>query len=95
MGTTRKAKSTRARAARDVDRQTLSVERLSVHPQSLKAILARLVLAAGAARLCAVALAAQAADSDPDAALVLRHCICASVDNGIQTLDEILAGGKS
>jgi len=95
MGPTGKAKSTRAQAARDVDRQTLPIERLSVHPQSLKAMRARLVVAAGAARICTAALAAQAADYDQDAVLVLRHCICGSVDDGIQTLDEILAGGMS
>lgn len=95
MGTTRKRKSTRAQVARDVDRHSVSVDRLSVHPQSLKAMRARLVVAAGAARICTAALAAQAADYDQDAVLVLRHCICGSVDDGIQALDEILAGGES
>lgn len=95
MGTTRKRKSTRAHVARDVDRHSVSVDRLSVHPQSLKAMRASLVVAAGAARICAAALAGQAADFDQDAALVLRHCICESVGEGIQALDEILTGGAS
>jgi hypothetical protein len=95
MGTTRKRKSTRAHVARDVDRRSVSVDRLSVRPQSLKAMRARLVVAAGAARICAAALAGQAADFDQDAALLLRHCICGSVGEGIQVLDEILTGGAS
>jgi hypothetical protein len=95
MGTTRKRKSTRAQVARDVDRQAPSPERLSVYPQSLKAVRARLVVVAGAARICTAALAAQAADYDQDVALVLQHCICASVDEGIQALNEILSGGAS
>ena len=95
MGTTRKRKSTRAHMARDVDRHSVSVDRLSVHPQSLKAMRARLVIAAGAARICAAALAAQAADHDRDAAQVLQHYVCAFMDEGIRALDEILAGGAS
>ena len=95
MGTTRKAKSTRARVARDVDPQSGSADRLYVHSESLKAMRARLAVAAAAVRICTAALAAQAADGDQDAALVLQQCICRTVDDGIRALDQILAGGAS
>jgi len=93
MGTTRKSKSTRAQPARDVDGQSVSVNRLYVYSDSLKAMRVRLAVAAAAVRICTAALAAQAADGDQDAALVLQQCICRTVDDGIRALDQILAGG--
>ncbi len=96
MGATRKRKSNRASPARDSVRSSIADEPPSaVAPEPLKTVRARLVVAVSAARLCGTALAAQGADVDCDAAFVLRHCVCHSLDAGIRALDEIIAGGAS
>jgi len=94
MGTTRKRKSNRAGQARDADRRSISRERPSTAPPQslLTTVRDRLVTAASAARLCGTALEAQAADFDVDAAHILRHCICGSLDAGIRVLDDLIAG---
>ncbi len=67
--------------------------RSATQAHRLATIRDELKVAAGAVRLCGVVLALQAADSDPDAGLVLLTYVSRSLDAATKELQRLISGG--
>ncbi len=62
---------------------------------TLATVREQIAIAASAAAVCGAALAAQAADSDRDVAVVLQRCMGDVLARQVEQLDCLIAGGES